>query len=625
MSDGREILGETLAQTWAQRAITPKGLDGRPLASRETARAETMVAPSQALGGAQLPPSVAAAIELGEVLGEGGMGVVYEARQLDLGRKVAVKMLRGEADQPQQAAELLREGRVTGLLEHPNVVPVHTLGRDEADRPLIVMKRIVGRPWASFLAKVTPEERHSTAFLRDNLAILQQVASALRFAHSMGVLHRDIKPDNVMIGAFDEVYLVDWGIACSLSDRHIPSVPRASGVRHIEGTPVYMAPEMAAAAGELLGPASDVYLLGATLHELLTGEPPHLRDDIRDVLEHAFASEPPRYGPDVPAELGAIAQRAMARNPYDRFESAAAFAEAIDAFLLHWSSHELCLEGERRATALEAIRREDGREAEVETLFHEARFAFAQALRGWPENERAEAGRVRLLEQMIAFELRRGAPRAARALLSQLPSAKAELEERVTAAVERQDTIEREADPGLGIQERLKRIYFGATVWTIVAVAAGISSRTGFFVVTHRHIGIVGAAFAVGSILSMIGWRRAMLLSAANRTISITAFVVFLYAVVMWPLLGALGVSMPATTPVIALGVGALWVAPIAYVGRDWAPVPLGHLLIAPLTWLLPAYHFEIFGVVSGAAHLWAAVRMRRSAAANKAPASVAS
>ncbi len=194
-------LQETLAQTWVQRRI-----ELPDIALRETAIATPA---GQAQGslphllhapGGEVPP-----FELGQVLGEGGMGIVFEAVQTSLERTVAVKTLRPHAGQPDDALQLLREGRVTGLLEHPNVVPVHTLGRDSDGRPLIVMKRIDGTPWSSSIAGVTVEERTSAAFLREHLGVLLQVAGALHFAHTVGILHRDVKPDNVMIGAFGEV------------------------------------------------------------------------------------------------------------------------------------------------------------------------------------------------------------------------------------------------------------------------------------------------------------------------------------------------------------------------------------------------------------------------------------
>ena len=141
---------------------------------------------------------------------------------------------------------LLREAVITGALEHPNIVPVHMLGRDEDGHPVLVMKRIQGQLWSELLGK---------ASLDRHLEILKDICNALHYAHSRGVVHLDLKTQNVLIGEFGEVSLLDWGIARRLSDP-------APGV--MLGTPAYMASEMV--SGEKLTPLTDVYLLGSTLH-----------------------------------------------------------------------------------------------------------------------------------------------------------------------------------------------------------------------------------------------------------------------------------------------------------------------------------------------------------------------
>jgi len=603
------ILHQTLAQSWAQRCIDPAGL-----AHHETIRA---VVPSPAVE--PLPALLEAeggrapAVELGEMLGHGGMGVVYAATQTVMRRTVAVKVLPAEGAGPTDAQQLLREGRVTGLLEHPNVVPVHSMGRDTKGRPAIVMKRIDGTPWSRVIGELSASERLGAAFLREHLGILQQVARALHFAHSAGIIHRDVKPDNVMLGSFGEVYVVDWGIAVSTSDRHVAGVPRASSVRHIEGTPVYMAPEMAAGAGELLGVTSDVYLLGATLHEVLTGKPPHDADDIRDVLEHAFTSPTPSYPPEVPAELATILQRAMARMPEDRFESAHELVEAVDAFLLHWSSLELCLEGEHRTTELVTIA-STAEEDEVERLFHEARFAFDQALRSWTLNERAQKGRRRLLERMIRFELQRGAVRAAQSLLRQHDTPPANLETRVVKAVEHLVALERDDDPAFGLKERSRRVYLGVASWLTTCLLAGYLSRSGIFVIEHRHLALYGVSFLLGSFASVYVARDKLLANLKNRTVTLTSVLVFAVGCVAWPMLGAFGLDMPQTTMVMAVVNGAFWVVLVLHFGRSWLAVPLSHAAVPIAAWLFPRYHFELFGVFTSVGMLVAAHRMQNDA-----------
>jgi serine/threonine protein kinase len=164
-------------------------------------------------------------IEILRTLGEGGMGQVFLARQHSLDRQVAVKAIK-----PSQVGEyaqlaMLHEARIAGALEHPNVVPIHSLSQDADGLPLLVMKRIDGTSWKDLLKNPRhpywlkePQER-----LQQNIEILMQVCNALHFAHTKGVLHRDIKPENVMLGNFGEIYLLDWGIAVHLENGSAPS------------------------------------------------------------------------------------------------------------------------------------------------------------------------------------------------------------------------------------------------------------------------------------------------------------------------------------------------------------------------------------------------------------------
>ena len=134
------------------------------------------------------------------------MGIIRLGEQGAIGRQVAVKCLREGLDNERFGLQLLREAWVTGGLEHPNIVPVYSVGADSNGHPMIVMKRIEGTPWSELL-------RSDGRQLRDDPEILKQVCNAVEFAASRGVIHRDLKPDNVMIGTFGEVYVLDWGIA----------------------------------------------------------------------------------------------------------------------------------------------------------------------------------------------------------------------------------------------------------------------------------------------------------------------------------------------------------------------------------------------------------------------------
>ena len=177
----------------------------------------------------ELPDAVG--LSLHEVIGSGGSAVVRMATQRSLAREVAVKQPREE----KLRWVLLREARITGRLQHPNILPVYDIVRSEEGDPLILMKRVGGQNWTQVMAGLS---------LEDNLRILLQVCNAVAFAHSQGVIHRDLKPDNVMIGEFGEVVVLDWGLAVRTEHLDEPWIPLASDQSGIAGTPAFMAPEM---------------------------------------------------------------------------------------------------------------------------------------------------------------------------------------------------------------------------------------------------------------------------------------------------------------------------------------------------------------------------------------------
>ena len=249
-------------------------------------------------------------------VGEGGMGTVWEARQRSLERDVAVKGIKRELDGPIGRAQLLREARVTGALEHPNIIPVHALvrgttsaGAAQDGAPLMVMKRVEGTAWSDRMDAT----RGQPDFLEQQLRILMQVCHAVHFAHTRGVLHRDLKPENVMLGGFGEVYVLDWGIALALHDQTgIPGLPLARDARGVIGTIQYMAPEMVAGGPEAATFKSDIYGLGATLYRMLTGFPPrNLQPEL------------------LPPQARELVMRCLSKDPAQRPESARALAEEL--------------------------------------------------------------------------------------------------------------------------------------------------------------------------------------------------------------------------------------------------------------------------------------------------------
>ena len=237
----------------------------------------------------------------------GGLGEVFVAKDVELDREVAYKQIRVEhADQPQSRTRFLLEAEITGGLEHPGIVPVYGLGVDGQGRPYYAMRFIKGD---SLRDAITRFHKNPDAGADSGARILElqkllrrflDVCNAVAYAHSRGVLHRDIKPGNIMIGQYGETLVVDWGLAkvVGKSDDSSPEVtlrpPSASGSSETLpgsaiGTPAFMSPEQAEGRLDQLGPASDVYSLGATLYCLLTGRIPIEERDITIALEKSAA------------------------------------------------------------------------------------------------------------------------------------------------------------------------------------------------------------------------------------------------------------------------------------------------------------------------------------------------
>jgi serine/threonine-protein kinase len=369
-----------------------RGFGGEEDASRATSppSVAATLAESEAL-------STQSGLQIQSLIATGGMGRVLLAKQPSLQRDVAVKTVRPDMMSPTLSVALLEEGQITGSLEHPNIIPVHSLGATDEGGPFLVMKRVDGVSWGELIsdAKSAGWARvrvHDGDKLAAHLQILTAVCSATEFAHKHGVLHRDIKPDNVMVGEYGEVYLVDWGVATALD----PTDPRYRKDKlKLVGTPGYMAPEMIADDGGPVDARTDLYLLGGTLHTALTGEARHQASSMMAMLYQSTMSVPVSYGPDVPAELAEIANRACHRLPEERFASAAALRDAVVDFLRHRASSRLSDGAWTRLDrwmAQKSVADTPDARARVRQQLLECKFGFAHALESWSENTRARDG-----------------------------------------------------------------------------------------------------------------------------------------------------------------------------------------------------------------------------------------
>ncbi len=273
---------------------------------------------------------------LGRRIGKGGMGEVMAARDEQIARDVAIKRMRAANPSERSIQRFLREATVQGRLEHPAVVPVHEIGRDSDGLPYFVMKKLTGTPLAKFL------EDGASMPLQRVLRAFADVCLAAEFAHVRGIVHRDLKPDNIMLGDYGEVYVLDWGVAKILGeeDGDFADIGSGSGEHATRagtaiGTPGYMAPEQIRGAADIDGRA-DIYTLGCLLFEILAGEPLHPRGP--QGMESALApidARPSVRAPsrEIAPELDALCVEATATAREDRIQTARELGERIERFL----------------------------------------------------------------------------------------------------------------------------------------------------------------------------------------------------------------------------------------------------------------------------------------------------
>lgn len=546
------------------------------------------------------------------ILGEGGMGRVGLAKQIGLERNVAVKTPKSPND-PRIIESILQEAYVTGLVEHPNVVPIYTLGRDAKGAPLIVMKRIEGTSWAEVLAQ---PDSHDLLW---HIKVLVQVCNALRYAHRRGIVHRDIKPENIMIGEFGEVYLLDWGIALSIDEGASPLMPNRTRARGLAGTPAYMAPEMAEGNIAAIGTRSDIYLLGATLFEIITGRPPHNGNNIADVLRLAYISAPPQFDASTPDALKAIVRRAMARNPDERYPDVESFLAALESYLEHRGSMELTEASRLILTRLETSSA-DGKGSELTDLFAECRFGFRQALRQWPENEAAALGLRDLSRSLIRFHLKQDNVKAARATLESMDDADAESRALVEAAEARRRAQVQELELLTKLAERFDpRIsqgvrsfmmvlmgvaFCGSAIWEWMSIDLSNTheARVEHLVSLTRSMGI--------AFIALIGFRRAMLINEVNKRFAL--IMLSCLAIMATLRLVIVLAEIPMTIgvwleyPIYGLGVGMLGVIfkkRMAFAGTPYLLVTVLGAIDPPNAMLYSGLcHLVVFG---GVAWVW--------------------
>jgi eukaryotic-like serine/threonine-protein kinase len=319
---------------------------------------------------------------------QGGLGKVSVAEDEQFRRRVALKeILEKHADSPESRARFIREAEITGALEHPGIVPVYALGWRPDGRPFYAMRLVRGTSMQAAIdrlhrkrvvkkrehatpdtvpaeaealpagpqspGRASPRVLRSAAQKRELRRLLRRfltVCDTMQYAHTRGVIHRDLKPANIMLGKYGETLVVDWGLAKTLQGSDLPAVASADAIGpppgssmpsptlsgRVIGTPGFMSPEQALGEVENLGPASDIFSLGATLYLLLTGRPPFTATTAEDQVEQVGQRHFPRpreVNPGLPAPLEAICLKALAWAPEDRYPSAAALGEDVERWL----------------------------------------------------------------------------------------------------------------------------------------------------------------------------------------------------------------------------------------------------------------------------------------------------
>jgi serine/threonine protein kinase len=368
---------------------------GRPVADPEMVR-RVLQRARRRVASASASATGDADYLLGELLGAGGMGEVYSATQVSLERTVAVKVLRSELlDEQRSRDAFFAEAFVTAELDHPNTPPVYEIGMTDTGAPFYAMKVVRGHKWSNLLA---------TQSVVQNVQVLLMVCDVVAYAHDKGVIHRDLKPENVMIGPYGEVLLMDWGLAASAGNA---KAQRLCPETMCSGTPAYMAPEVANCELSRIGTASDLYLLGGILYEIVTGLAPHGGATVIECIKAAQNNE--LQATDQSCELLDIARQALHTEPAQRQVSVRVFATALRDALAHLDSFTYFEQGRRRLEELPRLGRE-----ELYHQCHEVIRLYQRALAHWPGNLRAAEGLVRTRDILAAIALRRGEIQLAR-------------------------------------------------------------------------------------------------------------------------------------------------------------------------------------------------------------------
>ena len=306
------------------------------------ARKPAPVLPAEVLNGSRYQGSQV------KHIASGGLGDVFQVRDHQLDRDIALKRPQDRwADRCEVLQRLEREALLTARLEHPCIVPTYEFGRDTTGRPYYAMRLVKGRSLTQIInelhsSNLTADSLWGSTLFRSIIQHLISVSNAIAYAHSQGVLHRDLKPDNVQIGSYGETFLMDWGLASEIALSDTPAKyarPLSRGIStetqdgQVIGTPEFISPEQAAGEGNRVGPATDIFGLGATLYAILTGQAPYTGAREIELARSCQFPAPLQVNPTIPQALAAVCSKAMACRPSSRYATAVDFASDLERWL----------------------------------------------------------------------------------------------------------------------------------------------------------------------------------------------------------------------------------------------------------------------------------------------------
>lgn len=275
-------------------------------------------------------------IHLGRLVGEGGMGQIFEGFEPGVGSHAAVKLLRKELlDDTEVRERFDEEARIMASIQHPGVLPIYGWGTDPHGRPFYAMKKISGDTLTELFTQ-RDDQAKSIVWRRRLLHIFQSVCDTVGYAHEQGIIHRDLKPDNIMIDPFGSIYVIDWGIAKHLTKEETNNSQPRTLVGAVMGSPGYMSPEQADGKTAKVGPEADVFALGVILYQILTGSPPFEGATDREAMLHTINANPDsprRKNFFLSRSISMVCMKALHKEPSRRYRNASDLANEIHAYL----------------------------------------------------------------------------------------------------------------------------------------------------------------------------------------------------------------------------------------------------------------------------------------------------